>query len=188
MTHQGNAAVHQHPPAVEYSRTRRSLSAATGRLSVSAILTIARSYRQPPLPRRTKKRPGDRPGRRGCRYSQQPTPNRMHRFVRIALQSKSRIQNMGNLLLWIRLARTGPMISGLLLFCIHRNFHFLFQMAHCLSFPVSCRDTPQKVPQTEKKPLSSGQRLFSGDPYGTRTHVTAVKGRCLNHLTNGPFW
>ena len=27
---------------------------------------------------------------------------------------------------------------------------------------------------------------FFGDPYGTRTHVTAVKGRCLNHLTNGP--
>ena len=26
-----------------------------------------------------------------------------------------------------------------------------------------------------------------GDPYGTRTHVTAVKGRCLNHLTNGPY-
>ena len=28
--------------------------------------------------------------------------------------------------------------------------------------------------------------LCRGDPYGTRTHVTAVKGRCLNHLTNGP--
>ena len=28
--------------------------------------------------------------------------------------------------------------------------------------------------------------LRRGDPYGTRTHVTAVKGRCLNHLTNGP--
>ena len=27
---------------------------------------------------------------------------------------------------------------------------------------------------------------YFGDPYGTRTHVTAVKGRCLNHLTNGP--
>ena len=27
---------------------------------------------------------------------------------------------------------------------------------------------------------------FFGDPYGTRTHVTAVKGRCLNRLTNGP--
>ena len=31
--------------------------------------------------------------------ARQPTPNRMHRIVRIALQSKSRIQNMGNLLL-----------------------------------------------------------------------------------------
>ena len=32
------------------------------------------------------------------------------------------------------------------------------------------------------------QVLFSffGDPYGNRTHVTAVKGPCLNRLTNGP--
>ena len=28
--------------------------------------------------------------------------------------------------------------------------------------------------------------LSFGDPYGNRTHVTAVKGRCLNRLTNGP--
>ena len=28
--------------------------------------------------------------------------------------------------------------------------------------------------------------FIHGDPYGNRTHVTAVKGRCLNHLTNGP--
>src|SRR3954462_4415636 len=28
--------------------------------------------------------------------------------------------------------------------------------------------------------------LLNGDPYGNRTHVTAVKGRCLNRLTNGP--
>ncbi len=28
--------------------------------------------------------------------------------------------------------------------------------------------------------------FFIGDPYGNRTHVTAVKGRCLNRLTNGP--
>ena len=26
----------------------------------------------------------------------------------------------------------------------------------------------------------------ANDPYGTRTRVTAVKGRCLNRLTNGP--
>jgi hypothetical protein len=29
--------------------------------------------------------------------------------------------------------------------------------------------------------------LLFGDPYGNRTHVTAVKGRCLNRLTNGPY-
>ena len=28
--------------------------------------------------------------------------------------------------------------------------------------------------------------FFFGDPYGNRTHITAVKGRCLNLLTNGP--
>ena len=27
---------------------------------------------------------------------------------------------------------------------------------------------------------------YNGDPYGIRTRVTAVKGRCLNRLTNGP--
>src|SRR5699024_6022463 len=26
------------------------------------------------------------------------------------------------------------------------------------------------------------------DPYGTRTRVTAVKGRCLNRLTKGPCY
>jgi hypothetical protein len=29
--------------------------------------------------------------------------------------------------------------------------------------------------------------LQYGDPYGIRTRVTAVKGRCLNRLTNGPI-
>ena len=28
---------------------------------------------------------------------------------------------------------------------------------------------------------------FFGDPYGIRTHVNGVRGRCLNHLTNGPY-
>ena len=35
------------------------------------------------------------------------------------------------------------------------------------------------------QPTSGGLIAF-GDPYGNRTHVTAVKGRCLNRLTNGP--
>jgi hypothetical protein len=29
---------------------------------------------------------------------------------------------------------------------------------------------------------------LDGDPWGTRTPVTAVKGRCLNRLTKGPKW
>ena len=29
--------------------------------------------------------------------------------------------------------------------------------------------------------------VCNGDPYGNRTHVTAVKGPCLNLLTNGPY-
>ena len=31
------------------------------------------------------------------------------------------------------------------------------------------------------------QPLFYDDPYGIRTRVTAVKGRCLNRLTKGPY-
>ena len=37
-----------------------------------------------------------------------------------------------------------------------------------------------------KTPLRIAQRRFY-DPYGNRTHVTAVKGPCLNRLTNGPY-
>ena len=29
--------------------------------------------------------------------------------------------------------------------------------------------------------------LLGGDPDGNRTRVTAVKGRCLNRLTTGPY-
>src|SRR5690625_1848246 len=34
-------------------------------------------------------------------------------------------------------------------------------------------------------PIELGRH--DGDPYGTRTRVTAVKGRCLNRLTMGPY-
>ena len=35
--------------------------------------------------------------------------------------------------------------------------------------------------------LAERQGLFNGDPYRIRTDVNGVRGRCLNHLTNGPF-
>ena len=37
-----------------------------------------------------------------------------------------------------------------------------------------------------KNPGANAPGFLHGDPYGNRTHVTAVKGRCLNRLTNGP--
>ncbi len=45
--------------------------------------------------------------------------------------------------------------------------------------------------QTKRK-LSNGcfkpfESSVDGDPYGNRTHDSAVKGRCLNLLTNGPW-
>ena len=46
MTHQGSAVAHQRPPTVELSRTRRSLSAATGPVGTGSILTIVCAYRQ----------------------------------------------------------------------------------------------------------------------------------------------
>ena len=38
-----------------------------------------------------------------------------------------------------------------------------------------------------KKALNPKIESFFHDPYGNRTHVTAVKGPCLNRLTNGPY-
>ena len=38
----------------------------------------------------------------------------------------------------------------------------------------------------KKRQTHKSVSVFFGDPYGNRTHVTAVKGRCLNRLTNGP--
>ena len=46
---------------------------------------------------------------------------------------------------------------------------------------LSCNSRTGQI----KNPPSECSRDFY-DPYGNRTHVTAVKGPCLNRLTNGP--
>ena len=46
----------------------------------------------------------------------------------------------------------------------------------------SIRTVSHKAKKTGLNPV-----FFAGDPYGTRTHVTTVKGWCLNRLTNGPY-
>ena len=40
--------------------------------------------------------------------------------------------------------------------------------------------SPQSTPAEQRN------SLFVGDPWGNRTPVTGVRGRCLNRLTNGP--
>ena len=40
---------------------------------------------------------------------------------------------------------------------------------------------------TKREQTLSCLLSFCGDPCGNRTHVTAVKGRCLSRLTNGPY-
>ena len=39
----------------------------------------------------------------------------------------------------------------------------------------------------KKEHLHDVQVFFFGDPWENRTPVTAVKGRCLSRLTNGPM-
>ena len=35
--------------------------------------------------------------------------------------------------------------------------------------------------------INAFKHFLLGDPYRIRTDVNGVRGRCLNHLTNGPF-
>ena len=49
----------------------------------------------------------------------------------------------------------------------------------------SCQSTPTLLSTCLSRSAAS-RSLLCGDPYGIRTHVNGVRGRCLNHLTNGP--
>ena len=62
-----------------------------------------------------------------------------------------------------------------------------------MGFSIAFRENKEAKQRTyahrshyAKKRGLQKQAAFFGDPYGNRTHVTAVKGRCLNRLTNGP--
>ena len=50
------------------------------------------------------------------------------------------------------------------------------------------RESNPDLPAWQAGVLTATLRdLKNGDSYGTRTRVTAVKGRCLNRLTKEPF-
>ena len=60
----------------------------------------------------------------------------------------------------------------------------------CLPIPPHrriCGGEPENRPQRRYKSDAPAKRQGRGDPDENRTRVTAVKGRCLNRLTTGPF-
>ncbi len=63
-----------------------------------------------------------------------------------------------------------------------------------ISFTPTIDRKPQiwRCPYNSQSPqedilLEGFVKYCGGDPYGIRTHDAAVKGRSLNHLTNGPY-
>ena len=58
-----------------------------------------------------------------------------------------------------------------------------FFVQNCLRTPTFSIEPKKEIEKSYwLKPIASFD-----DPYGIRTRVTAVKGRCLNRLTKGPF-
>ena len=54
------------------------------------------------------------------------------------------------------------------------------QQTHYTAPCSRCQEAPPSQHQGNER------SSLSGDPYRIRTDVTGVRGRCLNHLTNGP--
>lgn len=64
----------------------------------------------------------------------------------------------------------------------HERVPYFLLIGFCLFEPWT---QPVVFLYTIKNTLSLGKSVF-GDPYEIRTRDAAVKGRSLNHLTNGP--
>ena len=65
----------------------------------------------------------------------------------------------------------------------HDNQHELYEMALTILYVKSLTTS------NSKRIIAPHQALVKkkiGDPYRIRTDVNGVRGRCLNHLTNGP--
>ena len=99
-----------------------------------------------------------------------------------------------------RRVRIFPHLTSLSIKTVHKNAS---QSQYCPKIANSYVILTQKVVKAPclkgvkriKKRKNSRFWLFFrdfGDPYGTRTHDTTVKGWCLNRLTKGPvimcFW
>ena len=78
------------------------------------------------------------------------------------------------------------------------SFPFISTPSRAFPLPSNCK--PAKRLQFEKRELPALVKklrrqaeirtiraIRAGDPYRIRTDVNGVRGRCLNHLTNGPY-
>ena len=52
---------------------------------------------------------------------------------------------------------------------------------------ISTNSISSSTPVLDFVILSRFRAFVNGDPYRIRTDVNGVRGRCLNHLTNGPW-
>ena len=57
-----------------------------------------------------------------------------------------------------------------------------------IEYEKGLAEFPQALPAADQIDITSLWFGIRGDPYENRTRVSAVKGRCLNRLTNGPLW
>ena len=58
----------------------------------------------------------------------------------------------------------------------------------CIKFDETKEMLDKKKNSDNHTDYQSSSLDTSGDPYGNRTRVTGVRGRCLNRLTNGPHF
>ena len=63
-------------------------------------------------------------------------------------------------------------------------FQLLIKCYHIC--PYLSRNTAILFLGNSQKKLPNLAAFFFGDPWGNRTPVSAVRGRCLSRLTNGP--
>jgi hypothetical protein len=77
---------------------------------------------------------------------------------------------------------SSPLLSYIYFIKVKKVLGVFFYSARFLNYSVIIFNY---VDRMNKKTATKWQ--FIDSPYGIRTRVTAVKRRCLNPLTNGPF-
>ena len=76
--------------------------------------------------------------------------------------------------------------AELVVFLTNKKHHLFLNKWCFLAPPVGLEPTTLRL--TAACSTDWAKEEYFGDPCGNRTHVNGVRGRCLNRLTNGPYW